>query len=133
MKKTLLILLCLIGLSTLNRVSAQSDLDIVNTTGCGFTVLGYDVNSATCASSSATTSVAAGASFTLTFTGGPFVVYKAIVTDCASNVVHVYKSVAPCASGRGLTAILPSSACCPSPVTVTFTPATSTNAVLTFN
>jgi hypothetical protein len=135
MKKPLLILMCLIGLSAFNQVSAQADLDINNTTSCKFLVYSADLNITTCLTSALTmtTTVPPATSLTVVHTGLPYQVVKVGVTDCAGNSVGLW-DLTLCGFGNSLTAILPASACCPSGATLTFTgPTPSTNAILDIN
>jgi hypothetical protein len=124
MKKPLLILLCLIGLSAFNQLSAQNDLDIQNATGCDFNLTGGETDPTGCAPGIAIGSfIAAGASFTVTYTGAPYVVNKFYITDCAANGANLYDYTI-CGFGQVLVATFPSTACCPSGATVALWPAT---------
>ncbi len=133
MKKPLLILLCLIGLGAFNQVSAQNDLDIVNTSSCDFTVYAADIDPTCTSSTSGSVFVSAGSIFTFTLSGAPSVVVKLGIVDCAGiNSVGLW-DLTMCGWGNNLTAVLPPTACCPVATTITFTPATpTTNAIVTF-
>ncbi len=134
MKKPLLILLCLIGLSAFNQVSAQNDLDIVNNTGCTYVVLAQETHPVTCLpGASSTTPVAALSSFTITLSGAPYIVNDIIITDCAGKTFHLW-DFTMCGGGSRIKRSIPASTCCASGAGVNFTPATSTtNALITIN
>ena len=128
MKKPLLILLYLIGLSTFNQVSAQHDLDLRShpSVTCDINVSAGETDPSCAPGISLTTLLPAGASlFTVTYTGSPYVVNKFYVTDCAGNGAMLY-DYTMCGFGLVSTVTLPPSACCPTGVTVIFTPATPT-------
>ena len=131
MKKFILIVLCLIGLSAFNEVSAQHDLDIVNGSSCDVVVTGGEMNPLTCTPGIAiTTNVPAGAILPVTYTGAPNIVNKFWIGDCSGNGVPLW-DYTMCGFGNNLVGTIPGSACCPSGVTVTLTPATpTTNALI---
>lgn len=132
MKKPLLILLCLIGLSAFNQASAQNDLDIQNTTGCDFNVSAGEIDPFTCIPGTAsTTFVSGGAAFTVFFSGPPYIVNKFYVTDCTGTNGVALWDYTMCSGGNNLFATLPATACCPSGASIKFVPATpSTNALI---
>jgi hypothetical protein len=132
MKKPLLILLCLIGLSAFNQASAQNDLDIENTTGCSFNVSAGEIDPIPCIpGTSSTTPVPGGAVFTVPFSGAPYVVNKFYVKDCTGTNGVALWDFTMCGGGNNLFAVLPASACCPSGASIKFVPATpGTNALI---
>ena len=136
MKKPLLILLCLIGLSAFNQASAQHDLDIVNTTACKFLVYSADFDLSTCLNSALTntTAVPPGTALTVIHTPLPYQVVKVGVIDCSGVNFATLYDYTPCGWGNNLTAIMPATGCCPTGASLVFTPPTATtNAVLTIN
>jgi hypothetical protein len=135
MKKPLLLVLCLIGLSLLNKLAAQNDLDIVNNTGCSFTLHAAEIDPLTCTPGiTISSAVAAGAIFTLTYSGPPNVVNKFSLVDCTGvNYGNLY-DYTMCGWGNLLLTTLPPSLCCPSGATATLTPANAgNNAIVVIN
>lgn len=138
MKKLFLMLLCLIGLSAFNQVSAQNDLDIDNQTDCSFTVIGANFDFTRCISNggtSITTSVPAMFSgiifYPVILPTNPYRLGKFEIFDCDNNLVSLSSL---CGGGGVLTGTFPWSNCCPQTVTATLTPSTpGSNAKITFN
>ncbi len=141
MKKTLLFLMCLIGLSAFNQLSAQNDLDIVNNTDCSYTVVGKDYNTVTCSTAGGTTittTVPASSNFTVTYSSGAnYVVNDFRVTTCSGATASLF-DFSMCGGSCTLSFQFSFTwdACCGAPL-VTFTPAVlgtpGSNAKLTFN
>lgn len=133
MKKKLLLLMYLIGLSVITKLSAQN-LDINNLSACTFSVSYGETDPTGCkAGNSGIVTSFSGSSITsLSLSGLPYIINKFTITDaCQSDILYDYTI---CGLGNKLNFTFPSSSCCPVSINVTLSPGSSTtNAIITIN